>query len=146
MNFVNTFLRDPRVGVTKIHAVAEKGSGLQYNTNDLKNSKIHNLTIKPTLIKTFEIKYKPAARGIACPPFFRRRVLRSEELAPPPLPSALFRDLEPTKFVILRIFEPNFVQIWQFWCRWKAGDEIYSNLAKLNWAETTNLPKSKIWV
>ena len=28
---------------------------------------------------------------------------------------------------------PNFVQIWQFWCRWKADDEIYPNLAKLNW-------------
>ena len=44
-----------------------------------------------------------------------------------------FNNLEPTKFVILRIFGPNFVQIWQFWCRWKAGDEIYPNLAKLNW-------------
>ena len=31
--------------------------------------------------------------------------------------------------------EPNFVQIWQFWRRWKAGDEIYPNLAKLNWVE-----------
>ena len=56
------------------------------------------------------------------------------------------RNLEPTKFVILRILGPNFVQIWQFWCRWKAGDEIYPNLAKLNWRDIHNLPKSKIWV
>ena len=42
-----------------------------------------------------------------------------------------YRYLEPTKFVILRIFGPNFVQIWQFWCFWKAEIEIYPNLAKL---------------
>ena len=37
--------------------------------------------------------------------------------------------LEPTKFVILRIFGPNVGQIWQFWCFWKAEIEIYPNLA-----------------
>ena len=26
-------------------------------------------------------------------------------------------------------------KFWQFWCRWKAGDEIYPNLAKLNWED-----------
>ena len=37
---------------------------------------------------------------------------------------------------IKNFWDQIFVQIWQFWCRWKAGDEIYSNLAKLNWTET----------
>ena len=55
-------------------------------------------------------------------------------------------NLEPTKFVILRIFGPNFVQIWQFWCFWKAEIEIYPNLAKLNWEEIQILSKSRIWV
>ena len=27
---------------------------------------------------------------------------------------------------------PKFVQIWWIWCRWKADDEIYPNLAKRN--------------
>ena len=40
------------------------------------------------------------------------------------------QNLEPTKFVILRIFEPNFVQIWQFWCRWKADDRDLSKFGK----------------
>ena len=59
---------------------------------------------------------------------------------------AISSNLEPTKFVILRIFGPNFGQIWQFWCFWKAEIEIYPNLAKLNWEEIQILSKSRIWV
>ena len=33
---------------------------------------------------------------------------------------------------------PKFVQIWRFWCFWKAEIEIYPNLAKLNWSKIQN--------
>ena len=69
-------------------------------------------------------EYGPCLIGAVCRPslLFPKRLITRD--CPEPGPEFLL-------FELLDNFgRPKFVQIWWFWCRWKADDEIYPNLAK----------------